>query len=138
MWKIRDIEISNQIVIAPMAGVSNLAFRELAKQFGAGLIYAEMVSDKAICYNNKKTKDMTYVSEQERPLSMQLFGYEVDSMVKAAQFLDNETNCDIIDINMGCPVKKVVSCGSGSALMKTPELAEEIVKAVVEAVKIPL
>lgn len=138
MWKIRDIEISNQIVIAPMAGVSNLAFRELAKQFGAGLIYAEMVSDKAICYNNKKTKDMTYVSEQERPLSMQLFGYEVDSMVKAAQFLDTETDCDIIDINMGCPVKKVVSCGSGSALMKTPELAEEIVKAVVEAVKKPV
>lgn len=138
MWKIRDVEIANQIVIAPMAGVSNLAFRELAKQFGAGLIYAEMVSDKAICYNNKKTKDMTYVSEQERPLSMQLFGYEVDSMVKAAQFLDTETDCDIIDINMGCPVKKVVSCGSGSALMKTPELAEEIVKAVVKAVKKPV
>lgn len=138
MWKIRDVEIANQIVIAPMAGVSNLAFRELAKQFGAGLIYAEMVSDKAICYNNKKTKDMTYVSEQERPLSMQLFGYEVDSMVKAAQFLDTETDCDIIDINMGCPVKKVVSCGSGSALMKTPELAEEIVKAVVKEVKKPV
>ena len=138
MWKIRDVEIENQIVIAPMAGVSNLAFRELAKQFGAGLIYTEMVSDKAICYNNKKTKDMTYVSEHEHPLSMQLFGYEVDSMVTAAKFLDNETTCDIIDINMGCPVKKVVSCGSGSAMMKTPDLAEEIVRAVVAAVKKPV
>ena len=138
MWKIRDVEIENQIVIAPMAGVSNLAFRELAKQFGAGLIYTEMVSDKAICYNNKKTKDMTFVSEHEHPLSMQLFGYEVDSMVTAAKFLDEETTCDIIDINMGCPVKKVVTCGSGSAMMKTPDLAEEIVRAVVEAVKKPV
>lgn len=138
MWKIRDVEIENQIVIAPMAGVSNLAFRELAKQFGAGLIYTEMVSDKAICYNNKKTKDMTFVSEHEHPLSMQLFGYEVDSMVTAAKFLDEETDCDIIDINMGCPVKKVVTCGSGSAMMKTPELAEEIVSAVVKAVKKPV
>ena len=138
MWKIRDVEIENQIVIAPMAGVTNLAFRELAKQFGAGLIYTEMVSDKAICYNNKKTKDMTYVSDQEHPLSMQLFGYEVDSMVTAAKFLDEETTCDIIDINMGCPVKKVVTCGSGSAMMKTPDLAEEIVRAVVAAVKKPV
>jgi tRNA-dihydrouridine synthase len=108
MWKIRDVEIENQIVIAPMAGVSNLAFRELAKQFGAGLIYTEMVSDKAICYNNKKTKDMTFVSEHEHPLSMQLFGYEVDSMVTAAKFLDEETTCDIIDIKTKCAYNRSI------------------------------
>lgn len=138
MWKIGNVEIENQIAIAPMAGISNVAFRELIKEFGAGLIYSEMVSDKAICFNNKKSMQMLEVSKHEHPLVMQLFGYEVDTMVKAAIVLDNESDCDIIDINMGCPVKKIVSNGSGAALMKTPELAYDIVSNIVKVVKKPV
>ena len=137
-WKIRDIEIKNPLVIAPMAGISNSAFRSIALEFGAGLVCTEMISDKAIVYKNKKTLDMTFMNKEEHPLSMQLFGSEVDSMVKAAIFLDQQTSCDIIDINMGCPVTKIVKAGSGSALMKTPELAYEIVSEIVKSVKKPV
>ena len=84
MWKIRDVTIANPVVIAPMAGVSNPAFRSIAHQFGAGLIYSEMISDKAICYSNKKTMEMTRVEAQEHPLALQLFGHEQASMVQAA------------------------------------------------------
>lgn len=138
MWKIRDIEIANQIVVAPMAGVSNGAFRELCYEFGAGLVYAEMLSDKAIFYGNEKTKAMAEFDDGFHPLTAQLFGSDVESMVKAAKFLDDETNCDIIDINMGCPVNKVIKTGAGSALMKNPDLAVEIVRAIVENVKKPV
>ncbi len=138
MWKIREIEIENPIVIAPMAGVSNEAFRGIAKEFGAGLIYTEMVSDKAICYSDKKTFDMTKVSENEHPISMQLFGHDLETMVKAAIYLDQHTDCDIIDINMGCPVKKIVKANSGSALMREPEHVEVLVSAIVKAVKKPV
>lgn len=138
MWKIRDIEIANQIVVAPMAGVSNGAFRELCYEFGAGLVYAEMLSDKALFYGNEKTHLMAQFDDGFHPLTAQLFGSDVESMVVAAKFLDQETNCDIIDINMGCPVNKVVKTGAGSALMRNPDLAVTIVKAVVENVKKPV
>lgn len=137
-WKIRDITIDNRIVVAPMAGISNAAFREICKKFGAGLIYTEMVSDKALFYQNVKTLGMTQVLESEHPLTMQIFGYDIDSMVYAAKLLDQETDCDIIDINMGCPVNKVIKSGAGSALMKDQIHAYNLVKAVVEAVKKPV
>ncbi|MEG0574122.1 MAG: tRNA-dihydrouridine synthase family protein, partial [Erysipelotrichaceae bacterium] len=122
-WKIGNITIKNQVVVAPMAGISNLAFREICKQFGAGLIYTEMVSDKALYYQNVKTLKMTQVMPFEHPLTMQIFGRDIESMVYAAKLLDTQTDCDIIDINMGCPVNKVIKSGAGSALMKDEEHA---------------
>lgn len=106
-FKIGNVEIPNQFVLAPMAGVCNEAFRLICKENGAGLLMAEMVSDKAIMYNNKKTLKMTQVNALEHPISMQIFGGSVDSMVEAAKYVDNYTDADIIDINMGCPVNKV-------------------------------
>lgn len=138
MWKIRNISIDNQIVIAPMAGISNPAFRSICKKFGAGLIYTEMVSDKAICYSNTKTIGMTQVNEDEHPLMMQLFGHDIESMVQAAVFIDTQTDCDILDINMGCPVNKIVKSDAGSALMKDPEHAAEIVREIVKHVQKPV
>lgn len=137
-WKIANITIPNRIVVAPMAGVSNQAFRYICKKFGAGLIYTEMVSDKALFYQNVKTLGMTQVLKEEHPLSMQIFGSEVSTMVYAAKLLDTQTDCDIIDINMGCPVNKVIKSGAGSALMKDEQLAYDIVKAVKEAVSKPV
>lgn len=138
MWKIREIEIANPVVIAPMAGISNSAFRTLAKDFGAGLIYSEMVSDKAICYSNVKTLDMTQISENEHPLTMQLFGSELKSMIQAAQYLDTKTDCDIIDINIGCPVPKIVKSNAGSAMMKDPEATFKLVSEIVKNVSKPV
>ena len=138
MWKIRDIEIKNRIVIAPMAGISNGAFRDLCFENGAGLVYSEMVSDKAIVYDNQKTKGMCEVDDKYHPVTMQIFGSEVDSMVKAAQYIDEHSNADIIDINMGCPVNKVIKTGAGSALLRTPDLAIQIVEEVVKHVKKPV
>ena len=130
-WKIRDIEIENQIVLAPMAGNTNEAFRVLAKEMGCGLIYAEMVSDKAITYSNKKTLDMLYMTDFERPIAQQIFGSDVNSFVEAAKYIYDNMHPDIIDINMGCPVPKVaVHAQAGSALLKNPEKIREIVKAV--------
>lgn len=137
-WKIRDIEIPNQVVIAPMAGISNPAFRVICKEFGAGLIYTEMVSDKALYYDNEKTKGMTDVEPGEHPLTMQIFGHDIETMVFAAKYLDDKTDCDIIDINMGCPVTKIVKSFAGSALMKDVDHAVAMSKAVVESVKKPV
>ena len=137
MWKIRDLEIANPVVIAPMAGISNAAFRTIAHEFGAGLIYTEMISDKAICYSNKKTMEMTQLSPNEHPIAMQLFGHEEASMIQAAQVLD-KTNCDVIDINMGCPVPKVVNSGSGSAMMKDPEATYQLMRKIIAAVQKPV
>ena len=139
MWKIKDVEIKNQIVLAPMAGICNSSFRKIIKEMGCGLIYAEMVSDKAIFYNNKKTIDMLYMEESERPISQQIFGSDKESFVKAAKYIEEHMNPDIIDINMGCPVPKVaVKSQAGAALLKNPEKIKEIVKAVVDAVDIPV
>lgn len=137
-WYIRDVEIANQVVVAPMAGISNAAFRTICKKFGAGLIYAEMVSDKAIMYENERTLAMTEVEPEEHPVSMQLFGSEVESMVYAAKVIDQQTDCDIIDINMGCPVHKIIKNNAGSALMKDQELAVRIVENIVANVKKPV
>ena len=137
-WKIGNVEVANRVVVGPMAGVSNEAFRTIVKNFNAGLIYSEMISDKAIVYKNKRTHEMTKVAENEHPLSMQLFGHDIDSMVEAAIFLDTQSDCDIVDINMGCPVTKIVKANSGSALMKEPEYAAEMVRRIVESVNKPV
>lgn len=139
MWKIGNVEIENKVVLGPMAGISNSAFRRIAKEMGCGLIVAEMVSDKAICYGSKKTIDMLYMTDYERPLSQQIFGNDKDSFVQAALYIEKNMHPDIIDINMGCPVPKVaISSQAGSALLKNPNKVYEIVKAVVEAVNIPV
>ena len=134
-WKIRDVTIKNQFVLAPMAGITNEAFRLICKEYGAGLLMAEMVSDKALSFNNQKTIEMTKVNKLEHPISMQIFGADVDSLVNAAKYVDEYSDCDIIDINMGCPVTKVIKARSGSYLLKDPNHIYEIVKAVVSAVK---
>ena len=138
-WYIGDIKIKNQVVLAPMAGICNSAFRRICKEMGCGLIYAEMVSDKAITYNNQKTIDMLYMTEMERPIVQQIFGSDKESFVIAAKYIYENMHPDIIDINMGCPVPKVaVRAQAGSALLKSPDKIYEIVKAVVESVPIPI
>ena len=138
-WKIGNVEIDNQVVLAPMAGICNSAFRRICKEMGCGLIYAEMVSDKAITFQNQKTIDMLYMTEEERPLVQQIFGSDKESFVEAARYIYENMHPDIIDINMGCPVPKVaVRAQAGSALLKNPEKIYEIVKAVVGAVPVPV
>ena len=139
MWKIGNVEIKNRVVLAPMAGVCNSAFRRIIKEMGAGLIYAEMVSDKAITYENKKTIDMLYMTDFERPIAQQIFGSDKESFVVASKFICDMMHPDIIDINMGCPVPKVaVHAQAGSALLKDIPKIKEIVKSVVEAVNVPV
>lgn len=138
-WKIRDIEIPNQLVLAPMAGVTNEAFRIICKKMNAGLVMAEMVSDKAIGFKNEKTIGMTKVNDLEHPISMQIFGGDIESLVNGAKFIDKYSNADIIDINMGCPVNKVAKkSGAGASLLQDTNKVYEIVKAVVESVKKPV
>lgn len=137
-WKIGDIEIKNQVTIAPMAGISNGAFRSLVAHYKPGIIYTEMVSDKAIVYKNERTMKMCEVYEGEHPIALQLFGEDIESMTQAAIFLDTQTNCDIIDINMGCPVPKIVKGSGGASLMKYPDKAVAIVESIVRNVKKPV
>lgn len=137
MFKIGNVEIKNNIVLAPMAGVCNSAFRKIVKEMGCGLIYAEMVSDKALMYENKKTEDMLYMEEVERPIVQQIFGSDKESFVIAAKRICEIMKPDIIDINMGCPVPKVaIKSQAGSALLKNPQKIKEIVSAVVYAVDV--
>ncbi|MCI8446122.1 MAG: tRNA dihydrouridine synthase DusB [Bacilli bacterium] len=139
MFQIGNIKLKNNIVLAPMAGISNSAYRTIIKDMGCGLIYAEMVSDKAIYYENKKTIDLLYMTDYERPIAQQIFGSDKESFVVAAKYIYKTMKPDIIDINMGCPVPKVaVRAEAGSALLKDPEKVEKIVKAVVESVPIPV
>ncbi|WP_449538357.1 tRNA dihydrouridine synthase DusB [Ferdinandcohnia sp. Marseille-Q9671] len=138
MLKIGDIEMKNQVVLAPMAGVCNSAFRLTVKEFGAGLVCAEMVSDKAILYNNAKTMGMLYIDEREKPLSLQIFGGEKETLVEAAKFVDKNTTADIIDINMGCPVPKITKCDAGAKWLLDPNKIYEMVSAVVDAVDKPV
>ena len=139
MWKIGNVEINNRVVLAPMAGVCNSAFRRIVKEMNCGLIYAEMVSDKAIFYQNKKTLDMLYMTDFERPISQQIFGSDKESFVTAAKYIYENMHPDIIDINMGCPVPKVaLHAQAGSALLKNPKKIKEIVEAVVDSVPIPV
>ena len=138
-WKIGNVTIHNQVVLAPMAGICNSAFRRICKEMGCGLIYAEMVSDKAITFQNQKTLDMLYMTEEERPIVQQIFGSDKDSFVEAAKTIYEKMRPDIIDINMGCPVPKVaVRAQAGSALLKDPDKIYDIVSAVVKAVPIPV
>ena len=139
MFKIGNVEIKNNVVLAPMAGISNSAYRTIIKEMGAGLIVAEMVSDKAIMYGSKKTVDMLYMTDFERPISQQIFGSDKESFIIAAKYIYENMKPDIIDINMGCPVPKVaISSQAGSALLKDPDKVYEIVKSVVESVPIPV
>ena len=138
-WKIGNVEIKNQVVLAPMAGISNTAYRQIIKEMGAGLIFAEMVSDKALVYGSEKTFDLLKMSDMERPIAQQIFGSDVDSFVKAAKLVEDKMHPDIIDINMGCPVPKVaIKSQAGSALLKNPDKIKEIVSAVVKAVSVPV
>lgn len=135
---IGNVSLKNDIILGPMAGVTNQAFRELVIKEGIGLVYSEMVSDKAIVYRNEKTMHMLEVGENEHPFTMQLFGHDLDSMVKAAEYMDINVNCEIIDINMGCPVHKVVSNQAGSALMKDPDYAYQLIKEISAHIHKPL
>lgn len=136
-WKIGDVQIDNPFVLAPMAGVTDLPFRKLCKEQGAGLICMEMVSAKAISFHNKNTEALMEIDKCENPVSMQLFGSEPELMARVAAEVE-ERPFDILDINMGCPVPKVVNNGEGSALLKNPELIVKIVKSVSSAIKKPL
>ncbi|MGP3609928.1 tRNA dihydrouridine synthase DusB [Anoxybacteroides rupiense] len=138
MFKIGDVQINNRVVLAPMAGVCNSAFRLTVKEFGAGLVCAEMVSDKGILFNNEKTLNMLYIDEREKPLSLQIFGGEKETLVEAAKFVDKNTNADIIDINMGCPVPKITKCDAGAKWLLDPNKIYDVVSAVVNAVEKPV
>lgn len=135
--QIGNVTIDNNLVLAPMAGISDLPFRILCKEQGCGLVYTEMVSAKAILYNNKNTESLLQVTEEERPVAVQLFGSDPQIMADMAKRLE-ERPFDIIDINMGCPVPKIVNNHEGSALMKDPLLAGRIVEAVANAVSKPV
>ena len=139
MWKIGNVQINNRIVFAPMAGISNESYRSIIKSMGAGLIYSEMVSDKGIFYNSKKTLDLLKINDEERPISIQIFGSDIDSFVSAAKYVNDNIKPDILDINMGCPVPKVaLKSQAGSGLLKNPQKIYEIVSKVVENVQIPV
>lgn len=138
-WKIGNVKIDNQVVLAPMAGITDSAFRRIAKEMGCGLLSTEMVSDKALMYDNWKTKEMLYMTEYERPISQQIFGAGVESFKIASAYIEENMKPDIIDINMGCPVTKVaVKAKAGSALLKDPQKVSDIVSAVVDTVDLPV
>jgi len=138
-FKIGNLVIENKIILAPMAGVSNSPFRVLSRKYGAGLVFAEMVSDKGLLYNNEKTIKLLYMTDVEKPMAQQIFGSDLKTMVEAAVYIDKNSNADIIDINMGCPVPKVaIKAQAGSALMKNPDLIYEIVSEIVKRVSKPV
>ena len=136
-WKIGPVGIENPFVLAPMAGITDLPFRMLCKEQGAGLLYTEMVSAKAISYRNRNTIPLMEISPKEHPVALQIFGSEPELMAEVARSIEDQP-FDILDINMGCPVPKVVNNGEGSALLKNPELIRKIVSAVSRAVKKPV
>lgn len=138
MLKIGNVEMNNNVVLAPMAGVCNPAFRLIAKEFGCGLVCAEMVSDKAILHGNTRTLEMLFVDEREKPLSLQIFGGDKDSLIEAVKFVDKNTNADIIDINMGCPVPKVTKCDAGARWLLDPKKIYEMVSYAADAAKKPV
>lgn len=137
MNKIREILQENPVVAAPMAGVSDRPSRLIAREYGCGLIYTEMISAKALTYRNQKTYLLMNMKGEQQPVNMQIFGSEPDVMAEGARIMQ-ACGAQIIDINMGCPVPKVVNNGEGSALMRNPELAAEIVSAMVKAVDVPV
>ena len=132
MWKIGNVTIGNRIVAAPLAGISNPVYRKMCRDYGAGLTVSEMISDKALHYGNVKTQEMCATVEGEHPVALQLFGSDPETMAEASEYLTAHTDCDIIDINMGCPVNKVLKAHAGSWLMQYPDLAYDVMKAVVD------
>lgn len=135
---IGNVKIDGMLTLAPMAGVTDFAFREVCRRMGAALTVTEMVSAKALVYRDEKTRSLLYIPEGEHPCAAQIFGHEPEVMAEAAQFALEISGADILDINMGCPVGKIVKSGDGSALMRSPELAGRIVEAVVAAVDVPV
>lgn len=136
-WTIGNVSISGKAILAPMAGVSDIAYRLLAKKHGASMVCTEMVSAMGIKYKNERTHDLLRMEKVEHPVSMQIFGSDLEAIALGAKVVAN-AGADIVDINMGCPVKKVVSSGDGSALMKTPDLAARVAEAAVNAVDVPV
>ena len=136
--RIGTVDIPSQLVLAPMAGVTDLAFRLICRELGAGLTVTEMVSAKALCYQDKKSRGLLKLSDGEHPASAQIFGSDPGCMAEAACIAAELSGADLIDINMGCPVGKIVSNGDGSALMRDPEKAARIAEAVVKASPVPV
>lgn len=138
-WKIANVKIDNQIVLAPMADITDSAFRTIVKSMGCGLVETEMISDKSLIHNSARTLEMLYMTDYERPLSLQLFGSEPESLVQASEYVIDNVKPDIIDINMGCPVNKVALRGrSGCFLLKDTEKIYEIITSLVDNVSIPI
>ena len=135
--KIGNLELKNKVFLSPMAGVTDLPFRLICKEQGCGLLYTEMINGKALCYDDENTKKMLKIEEEEHPVAVQIFGSEPEFMGRAAEIMNGYSN-EILDINMGCPAPKVVKNGDGSALMKNPKLAEEVLRAVVKNSKKPV
>lgn len=134
---IGNVKLSNPLILAPMAGVTDLPFRRICHEMGAGLVCMEMVSAKAICYHNKNTRELLEIASDEHPVSLQLFGSDVDAMVEATHIIE-DVPYDILDVNMGCPVPKVFNNGDGSALMGSPTLVGKIVSSLVKATDRPV
>ena len=137
-WKIGNVEIPNQVVVAPMAGVTNSAFRVICKRFGAGYVVCEMISDRGIVYHNQRTINMMDVDPEEHPMGIQIFGGTKETLVEAAKYVDQHTAADVIDINMGCPVNKVVKTDAGARWLLDPNKVYEMVSYVTDAVKKPV
>lgn len=135
--RIGDVVLENEVFLAPMAGVTDLAFRLICKEYGSGLLYTEMINAKALCYDDEKTKGMLKIEEEEHPVAVQIFGSEPEFIAGATEILNEHSN-EILDINMGCPAPKVVKNGDGSALMKTPELAAKVIEAAAKKSKKPV
>lgn len=135
--RIGDVFLENEVFLAPMAGVTDLAFRLICKEYGSGLLYTEMINAKALCYDDEKTKGMLKIEEEEHPVAVQIFGSEPEFIAGATDILNEHSN-EILDINMGCPAPKVVKNGDGSALMKTPELAAKVIEAAAKKSKKPV
>lgn len=135
--RIDDVFLENEVFLAPMAGVTDLAFRLICKEYGSGLLYTEMINAKALCYDDEKTKGMLKIEEEEHPVAVQIFGSEPEFIAGATEILNEHSN-EILDINMGCPAPKVVKNGDGSALMKTPELAAKVIEAAAKKSKKPV
>ena len=137
-YKIGNVLINSKVVLAPMAGVTNIAYRKMCKQYGAGMVTTEMISDKGIFYNDKKTKELANIDEIEHPVAIQIFGGDLDTLLNAAQWVDTQTDADIIDVNMGCPVPKVLKSEAGSKYLQDVNRIYNTVKTLVENVKKPV
>ena len=138
MMKIKNLILKNNIFLAPMAGVTDIAYRTIAKEMGCGLVVGEMISDKGLLYDNKKTLEMINIDSTERPMALQLFGSDEKSLLEASRLVIDKVHPEMIDLNMGCPMKKIVQNGSGSALLKNPDKIYTIVKTLTDNLDIPI